>query len=253
MSDIDLNKAKRYDQLPMRKIIRNFCNTRNIISYGIMAYAKNTKRWLTVRHTHTYAFIMVIRGAYRDGEIEDLLNEMRLDEVNALKIAIKNDEAMKKMYDSSFMGKCNYIPYMKLRFRSHHLLNSLSDCKIKQTDQEWTWPKGRLSSKNENTFNCALREFKEETCVQLDSKATIFSNSFYSEKESSDSGNTYETRCWLAILDYEIPPSETFALQYEIAEASWLTEAETRQKLPRGKITMLDKALLDIPRMLKSF
>ena len=161
-----------------------------IISFGIISYRENPEdgrlQFLMIRRAHTLGFVDFMRGKYSIYNREYLLNlfqEMTVHEKDILN-SHRFTDIWNKMWNkpnvksdgggSSSSSSSEYTA-------SHEKFNSLKSGVINQAgeqysledlirdssiivyeEQEWGFPKGRREQ-NESDYDCALREFTEET------------------------------------------------------------------------------------------
>jgi len=151
-----------------------------ITSIGIIGFRKVAEQieYLMIRRKETLGFIDFIRGKYSLNDKEYILNmiqQMTQYEKSMLltepfeKIwnTIWCDEESNNQYKSEEMNskdKFNILyngVYNKMEFYTLKSLINICDENI-WNEPEWGFPKGRRNV-NENDYDCALREFCEET------------------------------------------------------------------------------------------
>ena len=161
-----------YTSLPGRVIISSPFLERSLVSYGIIAYARDTSRWLLVNRQNSPEFIVLVRGSYRLSEIPRLLPGLCVTEVDTLKRVLAAEQHWEPLFSVVFRktvdGSAKDYVYARTRFEEviPLLKESLASMTGKQ-ETEWLWPKGRLASASEVPYRCAVREFSEETGVPL--------------------------------------------------------------------------------------
>jgi len=152
-----------------------------IISNGIIAFRKNnnTLEYLMIRRKHTFGYIDFMRGNYMVNNKDFILNTMKQ------MTNIEKNDILSKQFNElwcNLWGESSYNPIYRTEYNSaQHKFNIISngittnncyyDLKslINESNEypiwdipEWGFPKGRRNN-HENDFNCAVREFCEET------------------------------------------------------------------------------------------
>lgn len=136
---------------------------------------KDSIKFLMVQRKHTLGLLEFIRGNYdiaNSESISHLFKQMTFDEIKQIR-----DNSFDDLWINIYGGITNYetlfneskikftrlktdVSILKLDF---YLNNILPDFKT----QEWGFPKGRRN-KYESDYDCALREFYEETLFKND-------------------------------------------------------------------------------------
>ena len=87
------------ENLPHRLIISTPFTAKSTISYGLIVYAKNTKRWAIIRRKHSVEFLLYIKGSYRLTHLPFLLPKITCQEANIIKECIlKGPNKFKEVY-----------------------------------------------------------------------------------------------------------------------------------------------------------
>lgn len=222
-------------------VVRSPFSTRTMISYGIIAFAADTKRWFVVRRKHSAEFMMILRGSYRPAHLFHLLTGVTREEITLLEKYIHGEKTYKEIFSLVFPAQSN-VDYGQLRFNESLTLikTILNGVRETASPLEWVWPKGRPQS-GEDSFTCALREFDEEAGVDL-SSATYVSPRPLTETLCTTMGRVFESRCWLYVLPYEIEPKPLEEDNIEISDRRWFTEEELQVVLSTGKYRVLTEA-----------
>jgi 8-oxo-dGTP pyrophosphatase MutT (NUDIX family) len=177
---ICINCGQKYHTIKM-------CNS-PITSYGIICYTliDNEIKYLLIQRKNSLTFIEFIRGKYNINNvdyIEYLFSNMTIEERNIIKNKTI-DEIWNSIWHGNLSNRLNQeykdskIKYTKLSQgynfkRKSNTIEFVSLSKIIQKinkefpnniETEWELPKGRRNL-NESDFNCALREFEEETGI----------------------------------------------------------------------------------------
>lgn len=125
-------------------------------------------KFLLIRRKNTYSYVEFIRGKYDFNNINyiiKLLKHMTKEELENIKNKTF-DEIWRSFWLSESYSK-KHINEYHISKKKYNKLNKNYTEKIKNIvtiweHPEWGFPKGRRLNK-ENNFNCANREFKEET------------------------------------------------------------------------------------------
>lgn len=233
----------------LRLITKSPFHGRSIVSYGIVAYALDTCRWLVVRRKHSAEFVMVMRGSYRPAHLYSLLLGVTADEESILRKCIASTTFFRTAYTEMFHEEGirksftqEDIDYASLRIdECSRVILSILDHRKKTPGLEWLWPKGRLQP-GEDTFSCALREFHEEAGFILP-PAVYVSHLPLNESFCSIAGRPFESKCWLYAIPDEIALSPVEENNIEIAERRWVSFEEALQILSPSKIVVLRQAV----------
>ena len=262
-----MDYTSSYTSLPGRTILSSPFLDRALVSYGIIAYAEDTGRWLLVNRQHSPEFIILIRGSYRFSELDHLLAGLTVKELSKLKgvlgCSLDREQAFAALFKQTIDGspKDKDWQYAWTRFQESfsYLQQAVQNLTGKEFT-EWLWPKGRLSSNSEMPYRCAIREFSEETGIQIrltgngelklandDSSSSVIclNNTPLIESFRGTNGRIYETRCWVIVFSKEIPVTNIVESNRpsEIGARKWVSEEETRELLQPNKIKVLNEAL----------
>lgn len=216
-----------------RLILDTPFSTRSTISYGLIVYAKDTKRWALIQRKHSVEFLLFIRGLYRLTYLPLLLSCITKDEAAIIDRCLKGGP---KVFEHVFLNELELSPkdldYALIRMAESRLVVSslLLKLDLSENKLKWTWPKGRLhiSSDRETPFDCAKREFTEEVEITLPPPLYI-SDSYVSENVKTITGRNIESRYWIYIIPNEIPMTPPKS-HPEVATRMW-TDTETCKNL----------------------
>lgn len=138
-------------------------------------------KFLMVSRKFSIGFIEFIRGKYDLNNISELSNlffQMTKEEIS--KIRKKNYKLLVNEFNGNNINPkyANEYELSEIKFNQlvtqpsdednyfRNLDYYLNDIETKWQTQEWGFPKGRKDKYNEDIFDCAIREFKEETGYQ---------------------------------------------------------------------------------------
>lgn len=134
-----------------------------ITSNGVIVFRidpKTKKReYLMIRRKDTLGYMDFMRGKfpiYQKNYIMNMLMQMTVDEKNKIRLRIK-DGSMKEKIQILVNGVISHSD----KYDLSTLLDESDNYGI-WTEPEWGFPKGRRNSQ-EKDYECALREFSEET------------------------------------------------------------------------------------------
>lgn len=153
-----------------------------ITSCGVILYKINEKynadnktdnkyKFLMVQRKDTLGFIEFLRGKYRESDIKyikKLLEMMTFCEIDKLK-KHTFDELWKILwfnrnlnhYKNEYEESKKKFNNLKTR-KENSLEQIINECNIVYIEKDWGFPKGRRNLR-ESDYDCALREFEEET------------------------------------------------------------------------------------------
>jgi 8-oxo-dGTP pyrophosphatase MutT (NUDIX family) len=92
-------------------------------------------------------------------------------------------------------------------------------------EPEWGFPKGRRNT-NENDYQCALREFSEETGYNIDDLKNIQNIYPFEETFMGSNYKTYKHKYYLMYMDYDKSLSLFSFENSEVSKISWKTYEE---------------------------
>lgn len=147
---------------------------------NILSQSMSSIKFLLVQRKHSIGYVDFIRGKYRIDNIDGinfLFQHMNQNEINKIK-SKSFDELWNDLWNND-NGKINHLQkeYLISKEKLEMLRNSVDielnlDFYVNNVQplynfNEWGFPKGRRS-KYENPKDCAIREFSEETHIQID-------------------------------------------------------------------------------------
>jgi ADP-ribose pyrophosphatase YjhB (NUDIX family) len=237
LNQYKLNHCKSYNNNinfnRRRLVLDTPFSTRSTISYGLIVYAKDTKRWAIIQRKHSVEFLLFIRGLYRLTYLPLLLSCITKTESDIIEKCLKEGPNFFKSIYLKDLELCpDGLEYALIRMAESRnvVLTLLSKLDLSKNNLKWTWPKGRLhiSSDRETPFDCAKREFTEEVEIILPPPLFI-SDTYVSENVKTITGRNIESRYWIYIISNEIPmkPPQSHP---EVADRNWV-DTETCQSL----------------------
>ena len=188
-----------------------------ITSIGIIAFrfSLGQPEYLMIRRKDTLGFIDFMRGKYFVNHkfyLINMLKQMTNDEKECLR-TLDFDRIWNKLWGTSKLSSqykyeenISKVKFNALRAGVHcnnevynlHQLIDESNIHGTWTEPEWGFPKGRRNYQ-ENDYNCAVREFQEETGIDS-SNIVILQN--VSPYEETFTGSNYKSYKHKYLLTY---------------------------------------------------
>jgi len=219
-------------------------------------------RYLLIQRKDTLGFIEFLRGKYREFDykyIQQLLEMMTVCEIDKLKKHTfdelwnilwfnRNMNHYKNEYEES-KNKFNKIKERKE--------NSLEELIIKSNityiEKDWGFPKGRRNLR-ETDYDCALREFEEETGYQREEYNVLKNIAPIEEIFYGSNGIKYKHTYYIGQSNKDIDLKidyENFHQCTEISKIGWFSLAESLQKI-RHYNEEKKKVLKKVNKLLKN-
>jgi 8-oxo-dGTP pyrophosphatase MutT (NUDIX family) len=206
-----------------------------ITSNGIIAIRKtqdaNNIEYLMIRRRHTLGFIDLIRGKYiveNKFYLSNMIYQMTNSEKEMLKTISFDDMWLgiwgKDNHNHRSEKHVSRDKFMQLKMGVYsdddgkYTLDELIDeSTTKWEEQEWGFPKGRKNY-NETDLDCSIREFNEETGLNLDKKNIVQNIAPFEEIFCGSNYKSYKHKYFLAFLDSK--PLEIVD-NFEISDIKW--------------------------------
>jgi len=220
-----------------------------ILSIGTIVYKEVFKttqekevQYLMIRRNHTYGFMDFIRGKYVINNKEfltNLFNEMTVYEKGLI-------------LEKEFIELWNYLwnhtqlqpQYKKEQYLSEEKFNTLKSGVVFQNtfysietllkesykmgiwnEPEWGFPKGRRNY-NERDYDCALREFQEETGYSAASLKLVENIVPFEEIFTGSNFKSYKNKYYLLNMISETPKIVEHFDKNEVSKMEWKTYEE---------------------------
>lgn len=141
-------------------------NYNHINYYNKINFHRKDIKFLLIQRKHSLSYIEFLRGKYNESDINKIKNVFELMSMKEVE-DIKNKN-FEYLWDNLWKDTAKSKSFLKEMTISQNKFNNLKKKNIitnlesKYSDTEWGFPKGRRS-KFENNFECAHREFIEET------------------------------------------------------------------------------------------
>tara|TARA_A100001015_G_scaffold305803_1_gene399086 strand:- start:2865 stop:3668 length:804 start_codon:yes stop_codon:yes gene_type:complete len=210
-----------------------------ITSIGIVAFRMkdNIPEFLMIRRKDSLGYIDFMRGKYTLQNKEyliNMLNQMTIDEKENLK-KLSFDELWKELWG----GNNVCIQYKNEESISKEKFNSLKEginisdkiCTLEQLieesnqnkkwyETEWGFPKGRRNNK-ESDYDCALREFNEETGYNTYFLHNLQNIIPYEEIFTGSNYKSYKHKYFIMYMNYENTLNDTNFEKSEVSKMEW--------------------------------
>lgn len=226
------------EKVPEREILRSPFSNAPSPSFGILAYAMDTGRWLLVQRKYSPDFLILLRGMYVKTMLKEIISNLSFEERAILFDVLTGKRPLEKL----FIGTVENREYSQERLNTHRefILKILASLSKIWTQTEWLWPKGKMESKAESRIESARREFEEEAGVKLDTAIYTGIGPLVDRHRGSD-GKFYETRTWVYIFTKEIRPKKPEGL--EISRRQWVKPDEALKLLRPSKREVFKEAM----------
>ena len=233
------------DESNRRLVINSPFSVHNIISYGLMVYAKDTGRWAIIQRKHSVEFLLFMKGLYRVTCLPMILSCITTEEGQIIKNCLQSGPEEFIATCKSEIGLIDEtgLKYAVTRMAESRLIavHLLSILKLADNSLKWSWPKGRpWHTEKRDPINCAIREFTEEVEIALPDPIYI-SQEYITEHVTTLSGRHVESRLWIYIIDQEIPMTEVQS-HPEISNRMW-ADTNTCQQLISGRSTIFQQVV----------
>ena len=222
-----------------------------IISYGVIAFRERNRmrEYLLIRRKDTLGFVDFMRGKYSVYNKEYILNMIK-QMTNDEKSRLINDTFSKlweelwgansaKSGEFPLASSRNIDPYKAEEQSSRNKFESLRsgiytktdsynlEELIKTTEPEWTepewgFPKGRRNYQ-ERDYDCAIREFCEETGYSIDKLIPLKNVQPFEEIFTGSNYKSYKHKYYITYMKYEDTLSSRRLQACEVSESSWMS------------------------------
>ena len=221
-----------------------------ITSIGIVAYRfseKNEIEYLMICRRDTLGFIDFIRGKYSIFNKDYILNMMKqMTESEKEMINTKSfDEIWNIIWGSKKISNQYHNEEVVSREKFNALRNGVSlqndfyntmslikECSHweKWIEPEWGFPKGRRNFQ-ESDYECAIREFTEETGYDNNSLINIQNILPFEEIFTGSNYKSYKHKYFLANMSKENTMTNRVFKNYEVSRIEWKTYDECMKSI----------------------
>jgi ADP-ribose pyrophosphatase YjhB (NUDIX family) len=205
---------------------------RPIMSFGIVCYRiyNGNLQFLMIRRKDSLGYVELLRGKLNtnnDFHLSNIISEMTIEEINNIKqysYSTLWDKLWNKKNEK--VDKRNEEKFNHLKFKKQHLLDLFSQGWI---EPEWGFPKGRRNNR-ENDFDCAIREFEEETGFSRNKLDIIKNMGYFEEVFTGSNMKSYKHKYYICKMNVQ----DSFARNFqksEIGDMQWFTYEECMSKI----------------------
>ena len=211
-----------------------------ITSIGVIAFrmVQNEPEYLMIRRKDTLGHIDFMRGKYEiynKHYILNMLNQMTYDEKHRMsngnfddlwKCVWSNETELLPLYKSEeelsrnkFNALLKGITITNDTYNLHGLITESSNHHV-WTEPEWGFPKGRRNS-HEKDFDCALREFQEETGFhkhELHNKQNVLP---FEEIFTGSNYKSYKHKYYIMCMNYGDTNKTAEYQKTEVSKMEW--------------------------------
>jgi 8-oxo-dGTP pyrophosphatase MutT (NUDIX family) len=212
-----------------------------ITSFGVVAFRVNPENekyeFLMIRRKDTLGYIDFMRGKYtlhNSHYIMNMMKQMTTDEKTRLRTSnftelwrnLWGDEAVSNQYKSEENTSREKYNALKagITIKSElHTLDTLLDESMKYhqwPEPEWGFPKGRRNMQ-EKDFECAIREFSEETGYNHNILKNIHNIIPFEENFSGSNYKSYKHKYYLMNISYLDSLHPTTFENTEVSDIGW--------------------------------
>jgi 8-oxo-dGTP pyrophosphatase MutT (NUDIX family) len=216
-----------------------------ITSFGIIAFRynkQNEPEFLMICRKDTLGFIDFMRGKYlvqNKQYIMNMLKQMTVKEKEALSIG-NFDELWKNLWGNNSISskykteevisreKFNMLFIGILNKTDFFTLNTMiNECKEDEqwVEPEWGFPKGRRNYQ-EKDFDCAIREFYEETGYETSLLKNVQNIFPFEEIFTGSNYKSYKHKYYLMYMNYQDSLSYVSYEESEVSKMEWKTYNE---------------------------
>jgi len=239
-----------------------------ITSFGVIAFRitpEKKREYLLIQRKDSLGFVDFMQGKYsiyNKCYLMNMLKQMTIEEKGRLQTyqfedlwySIWGSQAPKTQYrieESISRDKFNQLKAGVLFNNDYYNLDTLiqeSDQWGRWVDAEWGFPKGRRNYQ-EKDYECAVREFTEETGYSSRKITNILNISPFDEIFTGSNYKSYKHRYYLMYMDYCDSDILANYQKSEVSNMEWMTIDVTATKIrpynieKRTLITKIDDLL----------
>jgi ADP-ribose pyrophosphatase YjhB (NUDIX family) len=217
-----------------------------ITSFGVISFRMNHDNkyeFLMIRRKDTLGYIDFMRGKYSVNDkdyIINLVKQMTIEEKMKIKTTDFDElwknvwgksEQLSNQYKSEQYDSMDKFNKLKAGVMSNNVFYTIdtiileSETAEQWTEPEWGFPKGRRNY-YEKDYDCALREFFEETGYNPKLLKNIHNILPFEEIFTGSNYKSYKHKYYLMFMQYENSIIKTKYEETEVSEISWKTLEE---------------------------
>jgi 8-oxo-dGTP pyrophosphatase MutT (NUDIX family) len=238
-----------------------------ITSYGVILFRSSDKgiQFLMIRRKDSFGYIDFLRGKYlihNKDQLQSIFNEMSIYEKDRIKEnnfeslwtmmwGDTNNLYQYKTEESSSQKKFDLLKNGIIINNEFISLDSLiANSNTNWIETEWEFPKGRRNYQ-EKDFDCAIREFEEETGYSRNEIKVIENLMPLEEIFIGSNHKSYKHKYYLAYMDKTVDVLHNYQ-KSEVSKLEWKTIEECLESI---RPYNLDKKslIININRILKEY
>ena len=240
-----------------------------ITSFGVIVFRKTPEQrleYLMIRRKDTLGFIDFMRGKYSIYNKDYILNMMRqmtVDEKHRLKtqtfeeiwLDIWGTSNMSEQYRNEESTSRDKFATLRNGVYTKYEMYTLGDLIEASyafdtwTEAEWGFPKGRRNYQ-ERDYDCALREFSEETGYSPTSLINVKNILPFEEIFTGSNYKSYKHKYYLNMMSYEDSLKPRSIQACEVSASEWKTAEECLAAIRYYNVEKRNR-FLSIDRMLR--
>ena len=212
-----------------------------ITSFGVIAFRihNNRHEFLMIRRKDTLGYIDFMRGKYSIYDkhyIINMMNQMTLQEKENLLTKefdelwklLWGDEKLSNQYKTEEILSKEKFTQLKggiiSKNETYSIATIIGECSEYGiwTEPEWGFPKGRRNYQ-EKDYECALREFSEETGYSSRALKNVHNILPFEEIFTGSNYKSYKHKYYLMYMPYENSNICTKFEESEVSEIAWKT------------------------------
>ena len=196
-------------------------------------------RFLMIRRKHSLGFLEFMRGRYEIRDYQSITKLFKLMTQEEIDIVSKSDfqtiwdsiwskTAFLKIYEEEYKHSYEKFTTLKSKYKEENILglsyytNNVSPDWV---TPEWGFPKGRRANFEKN-YDCALREFKEETGYDPEDHEVVDCVQPLKEVFKGTNNVTYKHLYYLSYLKSTDKKPYIDTDNKEVGDIRWLTYSE---------------------------
>jgi len=213
-----------------------------ITSYGILLFYvddENNIWYLLAQRRDTIEYTDYLRGRYSNTNLQTYFSLMTIDERERLK-KYTFDELWDDLWinhNNNFFREAKTKAKNKYDYNKINMTKYLEITQSTKTEPVWGFPKGKKNTK-ETELQCAFREFKEETRLNID-YINLLSLSPTKEVFKGSNGKMYSTIYYIARIYTKI--------EIKKINTNGIRKETVSEEISNLKWTKLDEALNVLP------
>ena len=238
-----------------------------ITSIGIIVFRKNNGKieFLMIRRRDTLGYIDFMRGKYLINNADYIINmikQMTIEEKNKLK-TLSFDELWKGVWGNETILSQFKLEEASSREKFNILNEKLTNntCKLHEmidkssqyeewAEPEWGFPKGRRNYQ-EKDYDCALREFTEETGFKIEHLHNIQNILPFEEIFTGSNYKSYKHKYYLTYIENKNTVQMDNYQRTEVSKMEWKTYEECMSSIRQYNLEK-KRLITNIYKMLTS-